>query len=65
MVWPVLEPLSDSGTGKIFLWLLSCPERVAVRALPTLAEVAPPKGGLLATHKPMTLPSYEHRDWFC
>jgi hypothetical protein len=28
-------------------------------------EVAPPKGGLLATDKPMTLPSHEYRDKFC
>jgi hypothetical protein len=30
----------------------------------SLAEVAPPKGGLLTMHKPMTLPSYEYRDKF-
>jgi hypothetical protein len=30
----------------------------------SLAEVAPPKGGLLATDKPMTLPSHEYRDEF-
>jgi hypothetical protein len=28
----------------------------------SLAEVAPPLGGLLAMAKPMTLPSYEYRD---
>jgi hypothetical protein len=28
-------------------------------------EVAPPKGGLLAMDKPMTLPSYEYCDKFC
>jgi hypothetical protein len=28
-------------------------------------DVAPPKGGLLAIDKPMTLPSYEHCDKFC
>src|SRR5882757_6245389 len=31
---------------------------------PHPAEVAPPKGGLLAVDKPMTLPSYEYRDRF-
>jgi hypothetical protein len=30
----------------------------------SLAQVAPPKGGLLAVDKPMTLPSYEYRDKF-
>src|SRR5271155_800784 len=29
---------------------------------PSLAEGAPPKGGLLATNKPMTLASYGYRD---
>jgi hypothetical protein len=31
---------------------------------PSLPEVAPPKGGLLAADKPMTLPSHEYRDKF-
>jgi hypothetical protein len=31
---------------------------------PFLAEIAPPKGGLLAMGKPMTLPSHEYRDKF-
>jgi hypothetical protein len=39
--------------------------RHALGALRTLAEVAPPKGGLLAEDKPMTLPSHEYCDKFC
>jgi hypothetical protein len=31
---------------------------------PSPCQVAPPKGGLLAADKPMTLPSYEYRDKF-
>jgi hypothetical protein len=38
--------------------------RAAPGALLTLAEAAPPKGGLLAVDKPMTLPSHEYRDKF-
>jgi hypothetical protein len=30
----------------------------------SFAEVAPPKGGLLPTDKPMTLPFHEYRDKF-
>jgi hypothetical protein len=76
----VLELPLDSGTGKSFsgyspvraspeLTLTSFGRRdldfsSTVRALLTLAEVAPPKGGLLRMDKPMTLPSYEYRDKF-
>jgi hypothetical protein len=31
---------------------------------PCCAEAAPPKGGLLAVDKPMTLPPHEYRDMF-
>ena len=55
----MLEPPLDSSTGKF-----AVVDRT-VRALPTFAEVAPPKGGLLAMDKPMTLPSHEYCDKFC
>ncbi len=57
----MLEPPLDSGTDKIFRWRLSCTRQPGA-GLP--AEVAPPKGGLLAMDKPTTLPSHEYRDKF-